>query len=160
MRHLFILTIIVSNFLGACSTKDRQGTELTYDSSRIAILSQDRTFVNIFDSRQYQPSTITQKELNKIDSITLVCVTEYNNSLDSGHEDFKIKLGTKTITQIVIAQNQNGQKEVWINCMCDGEKDLEEIYSLKFLTGDHVILNFRINLTTEKYFDLIVNGFA
>ena len=72
--------------------------------------------------------------------------------------DFIIDL-TKYKRQIIAVTNDKGEKEVWVNCFCnDANYWKKEI--VQVMDGGKCFFNFKINLTTKKYFDLRVNGEA
>ncbi len=56
--------------------------------------------------------------------------------------------------------NEEGEKEVWVNCFCktDGQNWKKE--SIQVDDGGNCYFRVKINLTTGKYHDLMVNGFG
>lgn len=104
--HITILTIafcfanIVTSFGQFQTKKARQITKnkakskIQFDTSKIAIIPFDRKYGYPFDS-SYQAATLTQDDINTIDSLLNACVTDYNSSLDKDHKGWSIDLEKK-----------------------------------------------------------------
>jgi hypothetical protein len=167
MTKVFIWTLLVTSTLTACRPESRKvqtdngQDQLKYDTTKTAIVSWDRTFNYPFDSINYQATTVTQEDINQIDSLLISSVTDYNNSLTDGHEDYKIDLKGKDYKkQLIAVTNSKGEKEIWVNCFCD---DWDKSWKREILVvhdGGPCYFNFKINLTTKKIYDFGVNGFA
>jgi hypothetical protein len=167
MIKTFIWTLLVTSTLTACRPESRKEQtdngqdQLTYDTTKTAIISWDRTFNYPFDSINYQATMVTQDDINQIDSLLISSVTEYNNSLADGHEDYKIDFKSKDYKkQLLAVINSKGEKEIWVNCFCD---DWDKSWTREILIvhdGGPCYFNFKINLTRKKVFDFAVNGFA
>jgi hypothetical protein len=167
MTKVFIWTLLVTSTLTACRPESRKvqtdngQDQLKYDTTKTAIVSWDRTFNYPFDSINYQATTVTQEDINQIDSLLISSVTDYNNSLTDGHEDYKIDLKGKDYKkQLIAVTNSKGEKEIWVNCFCD---DWDKSWKREILVvhdGGPCYFNFKVNLTTEKIYDFGVNGFA
>ncbi len=147
------------NFADKNSIKQSKG--LTFDTSKTAIIEFNKKSRWPFDST-FKAAALTQNELNLVDSLLLACVTNYNNSLDKDHKQWSIDLKKRNYRkQLIVVTNKNGQKEVWVNCFCytwGSDKWKTEILGVD--DGGNCYFNFKINLTTKKYFDLGVNGVA
>ncbi len=154
--------------LTACNTDskkeqaDSEQNGLKYDTSKTAIIIWDKNSDSPFDSLRYSTATLTHDEIEQVDSLLVLCVTDYNSSLSNGHDEFKIDLkGHDYKKQLIVVTNLKGEKEVWLNCFCDnfGAKSWRtEILIVK--DGGPCYFNFKINLTTKKFYDLGVNGVA
>ena len=94
--------------------------------------------------------------------LLILCVKSYNDSLDSTHRQLKIDLNKYNYKkQLVAALNDKGQKEVWINCFCyAGSDDRWKTEIIYAKDGGNCFFNFKINLTTNQFYDLVVNGEA
>ncbi len=64
--------------------------------------------------------------------------------------------------QCIVRINENGDKEVWVNCIfkedfsiSDRKKSLIEVED-----GGEYFFNFKINISIKKYYKLIINGLA
>jgi hypothetical protein len=121
----------------------------------------DRNSKYPFDSANYNAATLSQNDFGQLDSLFNVCVKEYNDSLTEGHDEYKIDIESKIYKrQLVAATNFKGEKEVWVNCFC-GDRDKSwkrEILMVE--DGGPCYFNFKINLTTQTIYNVVVNGFA
>lgn len=117
MTKDFILICCVIITLTACQTKNQAGdarAHTNYDPTLTAVIPWD--FDYPFDSLSYRPTTLSQSDIEQIEDLLVATVIEHNNSLSSGHEDYKIDLETKVYKkQLVAVVNSKGEKEVWVN---------------------------------------------
>jgi hypothetical protein len=131
------------------------------DTSLIAIIPFDNSRDWLFD-KTYTSSTLTQNDIEKIERLMTDCVNKYNNKLSSNNKQyFSIDL-TKEIykRQYVAVINKNGDKEVWINFLCQTHGDSWKTSIIMVDDGGNCYFNLKINLTKEKCYDLGVNGHA
>ena len=132
-----------------------------FDTSKTAIIPFNENDIYPFDN-SYKPSVLTQDDMNKVDSLLIVCVVDYNNSLDKDHKEWSIDLKKYNYRkQLVVVTNNKGEKELWVNCFCetwDSNKWKTEIMLVE--DGGNCYFNFKINLTTKKVYGLGVNGVA
>jgi len=104
---------------------------------------------------------LTQDDINQVDSLLISSVTDYNNSLTDGHDDYKIDLKGKDYKkQLIAVTNSKGEKEIWINCFCDDWDKSWKTEIIEVHDGGPCYFNLKINLTTKKIYDFGVNGFA
>lgn len=165
MTHKFqisILTIIICLTNAIVSVGQGQTTnKIKIDTSKIAIIPFDEEAGYPFDNT-FKKSTLTQYELQTIDNLLVACVKDYNNSLDKEHKQWIIDLKKYNYRkQLIVVTNKQGQKEVWINCFCTTFRSNNwktEVMSVH--DGGKCFFNFKVNLTTNKFYDLIVNGQA
>ena len=167
MIRVLTLIIFVVLTLTACQTNssksqtDRSQTTLNYDTTKTTVIVLDKNFNYPFDSLNYNPASLTQGDIEQIEGYIIESVTDYNNSLSDDHGDYKIDLNGKDYKkQLVIVTNLKGEKEVWVNCFCDNWDKAWRTQILMVDDGGPCYFNFKINLTTKKVYDLIVNGFA
>jgi hypothetical protein len=132
---------------------------LQYDTSKIAIITLSKAWHYPFDST-YRHGTLIQVDINSIDSLLIECISNYNNSLDSQHKQFSIDFNDSYKRQLVIAINNKGEKEVWVNCFCRSWGNRWKKQIMLVSDGGTCYFNFKINLATKKYYDLGVNGYA
>jgi len=158
---VFILT------LSACRTDkskvqdEKSRAVLSYDTTKTALIVLDKRSNYPFDSLEYTPATLTQEDIGQIERHLAESVTEYNNSLSPGHDDYKIDLkGRAYRKQLVAVTNSKGEKEVWVNCFCDDWDTSWRTQIVMLDDGGPCYFNCKLNLTTKKVCDLIVNGFA
>ena|SRR6185295_14851840 len=165
MTKVFVWTLFVTLTLAACrpgkeQTDNGQG-RLTYDTTKTAIISWDNTSNYPFDSINYHATMLTQDDINQVDSLLISSVTDYNNSLTDGHDDYKIDLKGKDYKkQLIAVTNSKGEKEIWINCFCDDWDKSWKTEIIEVHDGGPCYFNLKINLTTKKIYDFGVNGFA
>jgi hypothetical protein len=167
MTKVFSLTFVCILALSACRTEkpkekvDNFQTSLSYDSTRTVILPLDKGSNYPFNNLEHKPATLAQEDIGQIERSLIESVTKYNNSLAVGHDDYKIDLkGRDYKKQLVAVTNSKGEKEVWVNCFCD---DWDKAWRARVVSvedGGPCYFNFKINLTTKKVYDLMVNGFA
>ena len=131
------------------------------DTSLIAIIPFDKSRDWLFD-KTYSPSTLTENDIEKIERLMTDCVNKYNNKLSSDNKQyFSIDLTKeKYKRQYVAVTNKNGDKEVWINCLCQTHGDSWKTSIIMVDDGGNCYFNLKINLTKEKCYDLGVNGHA
>jgi hypothetical protein len=130
------------------------------DTSKTAIIPLSKSGKWLFDNN-YKSALLTQVEIDRIDSLILVCVTDYNNSLKQGYKQFSIDLAKHNYRkQVVAATNRKGEKEVWVNCFCRTWDDRWKTDLMIVDDGGNCYFNFKINLATNKIFELGVNGGA
>jgi hypothetical protein len=90
------------------------------------------------------------------------CIEDYNNELSSEYKQYAAIDLTKEKykRQYVAVTNKNGDKEVWINFLCQTYAD-DWKTSIKLVQdGGNCYFNLKINLTREKCYDLSVNGYG
>ena len=131
------------------------------DTSLIAIIPFDNSRDWVFD-KTYSPSTLTQDDIEKIERLMTDCVNTYNNKLSSDNKQyFYIDLTKeKYRRQYVAVTSKNGDKEIWINCLCQIHGDNWKTSIIMVEDGGNCYFNLKINLTKEECYDLGVNGHA
>ena len=165
MTVAFCLTIALTS---CGQTQDKKSNQILsniksiqVDTSKTAIISFDKKRNYPFDN-SFNPTTLTKEDLNSIDSLLVACVTDYNNSLDKDHKVWSIDLKKYNYRkQLVAVTNKKGEKEVWVNCFChtwDNNNWKTDILIVH--DGGTCYFNFKLNLTTKKFYDLSVNGEA
>ncbi|HEY8659810.1 MAG TPA: hypothetical protein VIL78_12290 [Hanamia sp.] len=139
--------------------KSTKGFQL--DTSKNAIIPFDQKSNYPFGN-SYKPATLTQNDINIIDSLLIACVTNYNNSLENDHKEWSIDLKKNNYRkQLIVVTNKKGEKEVWVNCFChtwDSDRWKTEIIIVD--DGGNCYFNFKLNLANRKFYDLGVNGVA
>ncbi|MBS1753075.1 MAG: hypothetical protein JST34_03410 [Bacteroidetes bacterium] len=131
------------------------------DTSLIAIIPFDKSRDWLFD-KTYSPSTLTKSDIEKIERLMTDCIDKYNNKLSSDNKQyFSIDLTKeKYKRQYVAVINKNGDKEVWINCLCQTHGNDWKTSIIMVDDGGNCYFNLKINLTKDKCYDLGVNGHA
>ena len=179
MKLILLITILIG--LTSCGQGQNQKNEnetaisetdtKTIDTTKIAIIHLDST--NNWLLKNAKPTDLTTQEMNEIDKIIFNCITDYNRQQKDLFKELKAKYPDNEYEienfQIDIAQyfkqfvptiNENGEKEVWINCFCglDDRNWRKEIIVVE--DGGNCYFNLKFNLTTKKCTDLMVNGDA
>ena len=129
------------------------------DSSVFAIFPYDTTLIWTFKSGE--PTSLDASELKAIDQLLVECIADYNlNEVPKRKNIF----GAAPIEledykrQYVPIINEQGEKEVSINCFCsalDVDWRKEQVI---VLDGGDCFFNLKVNLTQMKYYDLHING--
>lgn len=117
---------------------------------------------------------LTDDEIQKIDFLLKEYLEEYNSIVKKNieeanqkpHRNYKIKEADHVLElnnykrQYVSGLNEKGEKVVWINCFCGKSlKDWKE--SIVFVSdGGNCYFNLKLNLATESFYELRVNGVA
>lgn len=165
MNNVLVSLFVLSTVLHSCmqNTKETRIAEVSssMDDSTIVVIPFDR-LKNWPFNNSYIPASLTGKEMEEIDSLINIGISEYNKSLTSqARNDYGIDLKKyKYRKQYVAALNERGEKEVWVNGFCStiGETWRKEILLAK--DGGNCYFNLKINLMTRKCFDISVNGYA
>ena len=175
-----IFTFVLTLFLMSCGqtnkksiTENIEPPKVTVDTAVIAIMKIDSTNYVYPFLRDYNYPELTTNDLEKIEMIMLNFTKDYNFEQEKQYEEVKIKYPDSKFdkNQFIIdlnrykrqyyaTTNENGEKEVWINCFCYClEKNWREELII-VLDGGNCYFNLKINLKTEKYYDVMVNGHA
>ncbi len=133
-------------------TKKKPATRL-FDSSVIAILSYDISAP--YEFRDLKKAELTKRDFNDIEIQLSKCVSEYNHT----HKFSNINLRNYK-RQYIAVTNAKGEKEVWVNCFCEIENDNWKKEIEVVFDGGDCYFDLKINLSTKKYYDLMVNGVA
>lgn len=158
---LTIITCLTTALNTSGQTSSANTVDLTFDTSNTVIIKNMFSLDNPFDST-FKEATLIQSELQTVDSILKACVTDYNKSLDKERKRYSINMHKrKYVKQLVVVTNQNGEKEVWVNCLCYTGGHIGNLWRTRIISvddGGSCFFNFKINLATKKHYDLIVNG--
>jgi hypothetical protein len=141
------------------------------DTSVVAILPFEKTQYWVFKNNK--PSDLTNDDLLKIETILNKCIKDYNpeqerqfKKINDKHSDYKLDRENFIINlthykrQYVATLNSKGEKEVWVNCFCDAWNTDWKKELIIVNDGGNCYFNLKINLKTERYYDLMVNGDA
>jgi len=166
-------TISVFLFLFALSTFGQNA----YDTSKIAIIQLDTTQTWSWNLKGNKPTSLTDKQILLADSIVQVCISEHNNN-GVQTNTAGMYIGVKSFKmQLVPTINDQGEIIIWANCLCDDFLTSEPIDQKKKKETDfpdfdwkkEIIIvhdggfggcffHVQINLTTEEYYNLMING--
>lgn len=152
-----------------CQTAKILRPMVQIDTASIAIIPFNTTQSWIFENSQ--PINLTNRDIETIEIILRKCINNYNptqeqefQSIHNNHPEYNIDKTNFIIDlqrykrQYIAAINAKREKEVWINCFCK-EGDLNWKTNLIIVKdGGDCYFNLKINLTTGKYYELVVNG--
>jgi hypothetical protein len=138
-----------------------QTAPISFDTSRTAIIPLEKCFVHVFDNN-YVQAMLTQSDILEIDTLFNESFADYNSHLSEAEKKY-LAIDQKNRyyrRQYVCVLNNEGQKEVYLNCFCafiraDWRKSLIVVKD-----GGSCFFNFKINLAKRKYYSFFVNGFA
>ena len=141
------------------------------DNSKIAVLPYDSTLTWIF--KNVTPSDLNENELVKIETILRACIDNFNieqkqelKKLNLEYPDAEFKKSEHLIKlrkykrQYIPIINENGEKEVWVNCFCQTNGDRWKKEFVMVLDGGNCYFNLKINLNSGDCYDIMVNGVA
>jgi hypothetical protein len=153
-RKLYLMIVLLVAIKGSFA----QTASLSYDTSRIAIIPFEKSMNWIFTSG-YKAAKLTQADILEIEEINNESIIDFNSKLSGNATAFYLKQ-SKYRRQYVCVINKKGQKEVFVNFFCSsfGSDWKNEIIDVK--DGGNCFFNFKLNLTTRKYYDFSVNGDA
>jgi hypothetical protein len=147
MKQITIILFLALSF----SLQAQENKKRKVNWSNISIHKQSGTIMPFKDCEN---TSVNKNELLEIEGILNECVNNYNT-------EHKSKLNLKKYKrQYVIVINKKGEKEVWINFLCDVEninwkEDLVDVSD-----GGSCYFNLKINLATKSCYNFIVNGIA
>jgi len=176
------LYIIISLFFLGCVQVERktnsnkniennQVEKIKIDSSKITIFPFDTAYHWIFKNAKF--TELTEQDLKTIEKVLNEFIKDYNHEqelhyyeISREHPEYNLILEQFVIEldnynrQYVPVINDKGEKEVWINCFCETWDSDWKNEIIEVDDGGNCFFNLKINLTKEKYYDLMVNGVA
>jgi hypothetical protein len=166
----WLTLFLFAAFINACgqttntsstTSKNISSQKISFDTSNIAIITFDKSIYWLFDSTS-KPSVLTQSDISEVEQLYNKSIDDYNSKVkEADKKHFAIDLTKwKYKRQYVCVVNKDGQKEVYINCFCDTLGDDWKKSLMQVDDGGNCFFNFKINLTTKKYYDFFVNGYA
>jgi len=174
------LCVLLINCGHKTSIKSEENGRFLIDTTKIVILPYDSTDIWIF--KNCTQAELTNNDFKLSDSILTVCINAYNIEQEKRYKElcnkypneefdkyhFLIDI-TKYRRQYICVTNERGDKETWINFLCESsfsypldEEDSNRWKTgiMRWLDGGNCFFNIKINLTTKKYYDFYVNGVA
>jgi len=107
------------------------------------------------------PADLTETDLENINKILQMATNHYNLNLEkSWKKDIDL---SKYNRQYIAIINENGEKEVYVNCIKNRHVRNYEHWKKSFylvLDGGSDFFNVKINLTKLSYYEFSVNGYA
>jgi hypothetical protein len=165
---LLTITCCLTSIFSCDQPSDKKGIvknesliSIQYDTSNTTIIPFDPEGGSPFDN-SYKSTVLSQSDLKSIDSLLNACLANYNKRFEKDHKELTIDYKKYNYRkQVIVVANKNGEKEVWLNCFCKSrgsDKWKTEIISVD--DGGKCYFNLKINLTTQKFYELVVNGYA
>lgn len=132
-------------------------TNRTQTPFRYALFTSRTDIDFTFYKKNYRPVKLTKNQL----VIAQAIIKRVSDSLDFLITSTNVTTGIVDALrhnfQIVSAINNHGQIFLWVNAICDDDKDWRR--RLIFVDdGGSCYYRFRINLNTKQYFDIDVNA--
>jgi hypothetical protein len=141
------------------------------DTSSIVILPYDSSLYWI--CKDCKPAELTSQDFEEIENFLIKCIDEYNPEQEKRFYEIKSKYPEQNFEmrhftidlkrykrQYIAMTNINGEKVVWINCICDTYHEDWRKGPIIVMDGGNCFFNLKINLTRHSYYELIVNGEA
>ncbi|MDB5150455.1 MAG: hypothetical protein JWQ57_4475 [Mucilaginibacter sp.] len=125
--------------------------------SRYALLPANQQLVSSFFGKNYHSIPLTDADFAEVDNILIKAAEDHNNRNVYG----LIHNTDKYYKQVVAAENEKGEKEVYLNCLCSlNNKSDWKMYLIRVMDGGNCYFQVRMNLKTEKVIYFSVNGLA
>jgi hypothetical protein len=164
-KYYFLLIFFLTLLFIDCGQKDNKIKNITsvtktfrVDTSMIAIIPFDKISSYIFD-KNCKPYFLTHDDLLEIERLFQSCIDDYNKKLSpKDKNNFSIFGSNKR--QYVAVINQKGEKEVWLNYLCETNGDSWKKGISIVKDGGSCYFHLKVNLTKKIYYDLSVNGVA
>lgn len=134
------------------------------DTSKVAVLKYD-TNSSVFN-KESEPTSLSNEDLIKFELVLNKFVSDYNDEKNSTSTDLKFERKDFILNlnqykrQYFAILNSKGQKEVWINCFCNDNKLDWKTEKVIVKDGGNCYFNLKVNLTTEAYYEVHINGNA
>lgn len=168
---IFISFLLACNHSGYKFDRGIDTANFNPDTSEYAILKLDTSKNDLF-GKNVDPAGLSKADIIEAEQLMDSTVDEYNkdenNKLNntspqapaSSGYDPRIKDLSKYKRQLIAAVDSNYEKLVWINCFYDFEPHEEwRKYPIGMSQGGgNWFFNLKINLTTRKVYDFMVNG--
>lgn len=172
MKYIIISAILIIGIVFSNSELNSNNKfQINVDKSRIAILKIDK--LNDINKSNYKNAELSNDELEQIELLFTMCLQEYNSKkkkeyIKDNKSNPKLKLKksfylidyVKYYRQYIPYVNKNGEKEVYINCLCDVDGYDWKTNLISVMDGGKCFFQLKINLKQNKYYSFNVNGYA
>ena len=151
-----------------------------YSNGQSSIPTDHYCFLS-FDKGEYSgldkksvPATLNDSDFVTLELVLSDCICKYNREQTAGFKERirkfpndSLKLDEFTIDlneyyrQYMVVRNRKGEKEVWINCLCEVQyvKDWTKRV-IQVMDGGKCYFSIKINLKKKSYSHFMVNGIA
>lgn len=164
MKTTIIITLIITSFVFSIIKAE--------DEPNYKIFPFSKDISAKFDNK-CKSAKLNRADLESIDKILTNLIGVYNKSRLT--EYHKLRQQKPTIPpdikdyvidlkdykrQYIAVINSKGQKEVWVNCICNAASKDWKKGLIIVLDGGKCYFNVKINLKTKKFSNFVVNGDA
>ena len=157
IKFYFLFLLVFSTLITCFSHKTKsQKSNFERDTSRYAIIKFQKSDNWLF--KNSKPTTINRKEVELIEKILKKAVESYNKEVKKN--SFAIRPLAVYRKQFVPVINRKGEKEVWVNCLCDDDDDGWKKGIIMVDDGGNCYFNLKINLTKKTFSQIMINGYA
>ena len=170
-NNIYFLIFFLILFFTNCTDKKIEGQKestkpekIQIDTSKIAVLKYDVSF--FVSNDQSKPANLSEDDLIKVEKILHNFISDYNAEQNSKSpeskritEHFLINLN-RYKRQYFALLNAKGEKEIWINCFCKDNSLDWKTEKVIVKDGGNCYFNLKVNLTTEAYYEVHINGNA
>ena len=146
-----VLSFKLPNEIGRCYTDKLQ----SIDTSQYAVVKYDDRY-QIFHNAM--PASISTEEIDTVLNLLKDGISKYNNSTKKN--DLMIRNMHQYKIQLVPVLNIRGEKEIWVNGLCEVSGNSWKHQIIYVLDGGNCYFNAKINLTTKKVYEIGIHGFA
>ncbi|MCC3156962.1 hypothetical protein LJ737_06920 [Hymenobacter sp. 15J16-1T3B] len=127
-----------------------------------------------YDSAEYgsflegKATALSAQDLNQIEWLLQACIGEYNQAEEQRLQRLAPQESVDKSSliwlqhynrQAVPVTNKRGEKEVWVNCFCKGPRNWRT-QLVRAKDGGKCYFSVRLNLATNQWTDLLINGEA
>lgn len=142
------------------------------DTSTIAVLPYDTSYYWLFEEHEKcRNADLSPAELDQLEELVQRAVTDYMSKYahreelagDSAYWNQYRIARSGYVLQCIAVMNATGEKEVWVNALCDPDSPSKGSWQERILVvqdGGGCYYQMKVNLTKGTYADLSVNGVA
>ncbi len=125
--------------------------------STFSIIEHDTSAFYVWDFKNHLPSTINEKEMEQLVKILNQSIQDNQNGLTNERNQIGNRVYYKQLVPMI---SPNGDKEVFVNCLCsESNPNIDDKELIVVFDGGNCFWNVTINLTKSTYHRLYVNGF-
>jgi hypothetical protein len=157
----FIIPLIITAALNSKDKFPNQKSEATLhhisvDTSLYCVFQYSNSMYRMF--KNAKPASLSGLEIDSLEPIIRHATHKYNSSLKKPAE--RLHTLNQYKRQYVAVTTRNGQKEVWINFLCD-VNNVQWRKNIIFTDdGGSCFFSLVVNLSSHHYYHLFVNGNA
>jgi hypothetical protein len=150
-----LLVYVLFGIFIKCNSSESVKPDYT-NSTQYAVIPFDTSYVWIF--KNVKPSSLSASEIKVIDMLIKNARKEYNQKIPG--ERIQIRALSEYKIQLIPVINQNGQKEVYVNGLCETYRENWRNHLIEVKDGGNCFFSMKINLAKGNYFEVGINGDA